>query len=166
MHIVLTGVKGVRWRCETKKKNWDWGKEMPDFFPPSLLTSPLSWCYPFILCLIFNLVFSSYPPDRLASLAHIYSTVFYTLHSLHLCCCEGWVTVSSCLSPILGFRDDSGICGTLPAKPRAVSRKADSIISDVLMSNSSYKSASQGDETCLWAVIVSMHKAQCCICNH
>lgn len=34
------------------------------------------------------------------------------------------------------------------------------------MSHSIHYPASQGDETCLWAIAASRHRAKCCICNH
>lgn len=98
-------------RCEgSQREVWDKikdraGKEMSDFFPPLLPPSPLSWCSPFILCLLVrsSTLFLLHMP-LIASLAHRLS---YFLHRCR--------TVNSCLSPILCFRGDSGICGTLPS---------------------------------------------------
>lgn len=159
-------------RCEgserevwNKGKNWESGKEMPDFFPPSLLPSPLSWCYPRILCLIFNPVFSSYPPDHLASPAHI---LYYFLHIAQSPSLLLWgVSYCNFLSVShLGFRRWQWNLWHSAFLLTALALRGDSIISDVLMSHSIYKSASQGEETGLWAVIVSRHKARCRMCSH
>lgn len=73
MHIVLTGVKGVKRRCETKVET----EERKCLLSSSHLAFMLllSYLYPFIFCPTTSLV--PYPADHLTSLRRL---LYYFLH--------------------------------------------------------------------------------------
>lgn len=124
MHIVLTGVKGVRGRCETKERTEKQEKGLISSYSLLCLSAifrPLSPC---LICSCSLLI--TWP------LLHTFSS----LHSLHLRCREGGSYCSFLPASHLWFQRWQWYLWRAAFLLTALALGGDSIISDVLMSHS------------------------------